>query len=298
MTSYAFYAVARLRFLLVALAGVGMLCGQSTTQTVQGLVSDASGAVISGATVTLTNTATNVTQTTTTNETGNYTFALVPVGNYHVKVEQTGFRTEVTREFRVETAAQVRQDFKLEVGSVAESVEVTASSVLLNTENATTGGVIENRRIVELPLNGRNMQSLALLVPGVQFGIRTGKSDGSGSSFPIPGQGFAVIANGIRETHQVVSLDGVDAKDPRIHITNFVPSIEALEEFKIQTNAYSAEYGFGGGAQVTMTMKSGTNNLHGTLFQFLRNNAFDAENYFLNFELAPGTVRSPKSKLR
>ena len=103
-------------------------------------------------------------------------------------------------------------------------------------------------------------------------------------------------ANGQRETFQVVSLDGVDAKDPRIHITNFVPSIEALEEFKIQTNAYSAEYGFGGGAQVTITMKSGTNNLHGTLFEFLRNDKFDAENYFLNFELAPGTTRAPEEQ--
>ena len=116
--------------------------------------------------------------------------------------------------------------------------------------------------------------------------------------FPIPGQGFGVIANGIRETHQVVSLDGVDAKDPRIHVTNFVPSIEAIEEFKIQTNAYSAEYGFGGGAQVTITMKSGTNALHGTFFDFFRNDLFDAENYFLNFELAPGTTRLKKNTLR
>src|SRR5204863_3840457 len=125
----------------------------------------------------------------------------------------------------------------------------------------------------------------------------TGKGDGSGG-FPIPGQAFAVIANGIRETHQVVSLDGVDAKDPRVHTTNFVPSIEAIEEFKIETNAYSAEYGFGGGAQVTITMKSGTNSLHGTFFDFLRNDLFDAENYFLNFELAPGTTRLKKDTLR
>ena len=147
-------------------------------------------------------------------------------------------------------------------------------------------------------LNGRNMQNLAVLVPGVQYGIRTGKSEGANAAFPIPGQGFGVIANGIRETHQVVSLDGVDAKDPRIHVTNFVPSIEAIEEFKIQTNAYSAEYGFGGGAQVTITMKSGTNALHGTFFDFLRNDLFDAENYFLNFELAPGTTRLKKNTLR
>ena len=165
------------------------------------------------------------------------------------------------------------------------------------TENAVVGGVVENKRIIELPLNGRNIVNLAVLVPGVQYGNRTGRADGLGG-FPIPGQGFSVSANGQREIHQIVSLDGVDAKDPRINITNFVPSVEAIEEFKIQTNAYSAEVGFGGGAVTSITMKSGTNELHGTLFEFLRNDKLDAENYFLNFELAPGTDRAQKNKLR
>lgn len=287
-----------LSLLLVSLVFVAAAMAQSTTQAVLGLVTDPSGAVISGAKVTLTNAGTNVSLSTVTNETGNYTFALIPVGDYDVRVQAPGFKAEVVRNMRVETAAQVRQDFSLDVGSVADAVEVSASAVLLNTENATLGGVVENRRITELPLNGRNMQNLAVLVPGVQYGIRTGKSEGANGTFPIPGQGFGVIANGIRETHQVVSLDGVDAKDPRIHTTNFVPSIEALEEFKIQTNAYSAEYGFGGGAQVTITMKSGTNRLHGTFFDFLRNDLFDAENYFLNFELAPSATRLKKNTLR
>lgn len=271
---------------------------QSSTQSVLGLVTDASGAVVQGAQVTLTNRGTNVVVTTTTNETGNYTFPLIQVGDYDVQAQAAGFKSEVLRNVRVETAAQVRHDFRLQVGNVTEAVEVSASALMLNTENATLGGVVENRRITELPLNGRNMQNLAVLVPGVQYGIRTGKSEGANAAFPIPGQGFGVIANGIRETHQVVSLDGVDAKDPRIHVTNFVPSIEAIEEFRIQTNAYSAEYGFGGGAQVTITMKSGTNQLHGTFFDFLRNDVFDAENYFLNFELAPGTDRLKKNTLR
>jgi hypothetical protein len=270
---------------------------QSTTQAIQGLVSDSTGAVISGAKVTITNVATGVSLSTPTNDTGNYNFPLVLVGNYDVRAEMQGFKTETVKNIRVETAAQLRQDFQMQVGNIAESIEVAATGTLLNTENATVGAVIENRRIVELPLNGRNMQNLAVLVPGVQFGIRTGTADGSGG-FPIPGQGFGVIANGQRETSQVISLDGVDAKDPRIHIANFVPSIEAIEEFKIQTNAYSAEYGFGGGAQVTITMKSGTNQLHGTFFNFLRNDIFDAENYFLNFELAPGATRAKKNTLR
>jgi hypothetical protein len=271
--------------------------GQSTTQSVQGLITDTSGAVVSGARVTLTNEGTSVSFNAITNETGNYTFALVPVGNYDMRVEMAGFKLETLRGLRVETAAQVRQNFQLQVGQVTETVEVSATAAVLSTENATVGGVIENKRIIELPLNGRNVVSLAVLVPGVQFGERTGRGDGLGG-FPIPGQGFSVSANGQRETHQVVSLDGVDAKDPRIHITNFVPSVEALEEFKIQTNAYSAEYGFGGGAQVTMTMKSGTNSMHGTLFEFLRNDRFDAEHYFLNFQRPANQPRLPKDKLR
>src|SRR5882672_6805247 len=163
------------RFFAIATftAGASGLFAQSTTQSLQGLVSDNSGAVITGAKVTLTNQGTNVSVTTATNETGNYSFPLVAVGDYTVKCEMQGFKTEVAKNLRLETAAQVRQDFKLDVGAVTEFLEVSATSVLLNTENATVGAVIENRRIVELPLNGRNMQNLAVLVPGVQYGIRT-----------------------------------------------------------------------------------------------------------------------------
>src|SRR5262249_11968095 len=178
---------------------LGFGFAQSATQSVLGLVTDASGAVIQGAKVTLTNTGTNVVLTTTTNETGYYSFNLLQVGNYDIRVEATGFKSEVVRGIRVETAAQFRQDVRLDVGSVAESVEVSASAVQLNTENASTGAIIDNRRIVELPLNGRNMQNLAILVPGVQFGIRTGRADGTSGSFPIPGQSFGVIANGVSE---------------------------------------------------------------------------------------------------
>jgi hypothetical protein len=267
------------------------------TQSIQGLVTDASGAVIAGAKVTITNEGMGVSQSVVTNETGNYNFPTVLVGNYDIKCEMQGFKTETVKGVRVETGAQVRQNFQMPVGEITETVEVSAAAVALNTENPTVGGVIENKRIVDLPLNGRNVVQLAVLVPGVQFGERTGRGDGLGG-FPIPGAGFSVSANGQREIHQVVSLDGVDAKDPRIHITNFVPSIEAIEEFKIQTNAYSAEYGFGGGAVTSITMKSGTNELHGALFEFLRNEALDAENYFLNFELAPGATRRPKDKFR
>ncbi|MCC6589934.1 MAG: carboxypeptidase regulatory-like domain-containing protein [Bryobacterales bacterium] len=281
---------------LAALVVSGLSFGQSG-QSIQGLVEDSSGAVIAGAKVTMTNQGTGISRTAETNAAGLYSFALVQVGNYEVKVEVQGFKTETIRDIRVETSAQVRQDFKLEVGAIADKIEISANTVQLNTENATVGAVIENKRIIDLPINGRNMVGLAVLVPGVQFGERTGRGDGMGG-FPIPGSGFSVSANGQRETFQVVSLDGVDAKDPRINITNFVPSIEAIEEFKIQTNAFTAEYGFGGGANVQITMKSGTNTLHGTFFEFLRNDVFDAENYFLNFERPKNLDRLKKDPLR
>lgn len=273
------------------------LKAQSITQTIQGLVSDATGAVIPGATISYTNLDTGVSQSVQSNATGNYTFTLVPVGNYDVTCRLEGFKTNTTSNQRVATGDQVRVDFTLEIGDVTETVEVSAAAVTLQTENATVGAVVENRRIIELPLNGRNIVQLAVLVPGVQYGQRSNMATGEGG-FPVPGASYSVSANGVREIHQVVSLDGVDAKDPRIHITPFVPSIEAIEEFKITTSAYNAEVGFGGGAVTNITMKSGTNELHGTLFEFLRNDVLDAEPYFLNFERPAETRREKNKRIR
>jgi hypothetical protein len=264
------------------------------TQTIQGLVTDATGAVVPGATITIYNIDTGIENIATTNETGNFSFPIVPVGNYEVTCRLEGFKTETVPNVRLATGDQRRSDFDLELGDVSETIEVVASAVALQTENATVGGVVENTRIVELPLNGRNVVQLAVLVPGVQFGQRSGLANGLGG--PNRGQTYSVSANGIRELHQVVTLDGVDTKEPRRNITAFVPSIEAIEEFKVQTNAYSAEAGFGGGAVTTITMKRGTNELHGTLFHFLRNDRLDAEDYFLNFERVG--EREPKDKLR
>src|SRR5204863_8010915 len=120
--------------------------------------------------------------------TRNYPYPLVPVGNHDVNAELSGFKAEEVSRLRVQTAVQVRQDFQLQIGAISETVEVAASSVTLNTESANVGGVIENKRIIELPLNGRNVVSLAVLVPGVQFGERTGRGDGLGG-FPMPGAG-------------------------------------------------------------------------------------------------------------
>lgn len=272
------------------------LSAQTTSTEILGLVADASGALVPGARITITHVATNESRTALTNMAGEYSFPAVDIGDFTVRCEAQGFKTQNVRGVRVQTQEKVRLNFALEVGAVTETVDVQASVALLKTEEATLGQVIENKRIIELPLNGRNISNLAVLAPGVQFGVRSGMADGSGGD--IPGAAVAVIANGIRETYGTVALDGVDARNPRDHIAQFAPSVEAVEEFKVQTGSYSAEYGQGGGAIVQVTMKSGTNDLKGTAFEFLRNEKLDAENYFLNFERPAGSGRLPKDRLR
>jgi hypothetical protein len=270
------------------ISGIILVCvlsaaAQTTSSEILGEVTDSSGAVVAGAKVTITRTATNVSRSTVTASDGGFTFPAVDIGDYIVRVEMQGFKAETVSGVHVETTQKVRLQFKLEVGQITETVEVSAQAVTLKTEDATVGQVIENRRITELPLNGRNLTQLAVMVAGVQYGTRTGGADGQGG-FPIPGAGISVIANGQREINSNVLLDGVDAKEPRTHITVFTPSIEAVEEFKVQTSSYSAEFGQGGGAQIQISLKSGTNQFHGALFEFLRNEKLDAENYFLNFQ--------------
>ena len=283
--------------LLIVAWALNLHAQLSTTQTIEGLVTDATGAVIPGATVTMTNVDTGIVITVTTYETGNYRFSYVPVGSYSVRCELDGFKTQSVSGVRVETTAQVRRDFTMQVGDITEIIEVAADAITLNTENAAVGSVIDNRRITELPLNGRNIVQLAVLVPGVQFGQRSGLNRGD-SGYIVEGS-YSVSANGVRELHQVVSLDGTDMADVRRSVTPFVPSIEAIEEFKLQTSSFSAETGFGGGAVTNITLKSGTNELYGTIFEFLRNNALDAEPYFLNFfELAAGERREADKRIR
>jgi hypothetical protein len=285
------------RLVLYTLVLAGQLAAQTTSTEILGLVTDTSGAVVAGAQVTITRVATQQVQRSETNSAGEYSFPLVEIGDYIVHVEKQGFRAKTVSNLNLQTQQKARIDFVLEVGSVTETVEVTASVVALTTENAAIGQVIDNKRVVDLPLNGRNMIQLAVMVPGVQFGSRSGGADGQGG-FPIPGSGMSVIANGQREVHQSVTLDGVESIAPLYNISSFTPSIDAIEEFKVQTGSYSAEFGQSSGARVEVSLKSGTNQLHGTVYEFLRNDALDAENYFLNFERPAGTARLNKDRLR
>jgi hypothetical protein len=304
---YLFHGISLLHYMLLrtslarSLFAVGLFAPAAFTQTtsneILGLVKDSSGSVVVGARITITRVATGQVSQKITDQTGEFTFPLIEIGEYTVRAEAEGFRTQTVSGLKVETQQKARVDFVLQIGAVTESVEVVASGAVLETESAAVGQVIENKRVADLPLNGRNLIHLAAMVPGVQYGSRSGGADGQGG-FPIPGGGMSVIANGQREVHQSITMDGVESIAPLYNISSFTPSIDAVEEFKVQTGSYSAEFGQSSGARVEISLKSGTNSFHGTAWEFIRNDAFDAENYFLNFERPVGAGRLNKDRLR
>jgi hypothetical protein len=283
--------------MLLRLGLTGLLSQLAWSQTVStqilGLVTDSTGAVIAGASVSALRLETGDRRVTASNDTGNYIFPLLDSGTYEVTVTAAGFKTEVRRGIALELQQKARVDFQLQVGQQTERVEVTSEIPLLKTEDATLGSVIEHRRIVELPLNGRNFAQAATLMPGVVLGSSRMGIDGQQTigTRAMPGQIVGLSANGQRDLNQNITLDGVAAVDGFKSAMLFVPSIEAVEEFKIQSAVYSAEYGMNSGAQANVAIRSGTNKLHGAAFEFLRNDTLDARGFFL----PPG---STKNKLR
>ena len=260
---------------------------QQDAATVTGEVTDPSGGVVPGATVTVTNVATGIALTTVTNASGLYTLPGLRPGEYTVVIELQGFNRFARSGVTLQVAQVVRLDAKLQTGNVTEAVEVFAGSTLLQTSNSSRGSVIDERKIVDLPLNGRDYNQLALLSPGVLPGTpRLASVNFKG----------VLNVNGNRTFNNVFLLDGVDNisysnsfRGENVQLVQ--PSIEALQEFKIQTNAYSAEYGRSSGAVVNATIKSGTNTLRGSAYEFLRNDALDANNFFSNKLGAPKPKR-------
>ena len=273
---------------------------QTTSTSIIGTVTDASGASIAGAKVTATNVKTSVASSTVTTDTGDYAFPLLDIGEYQVAVEQPGFKAETRKGIVLQVNEKFRVDFRLQVGSQTEQITVTAEAANLRTDEASIGGTVEQRRLVELPMNGRNVGNFAVLNPGVSFGSRHGYDgmSGGGGGVPIPGQTIAIVANGQRETSQHATLDGVVATEARVNTVPFSPSPEAMEEVRVISGSYSAEYGFNSGAQLVMVMRSGTNDLHGSAYDFLRNEKLDAEGYFQNYFTPAGQPRVPKTALR
>ena len=246
---------------------------QFDTSTVLGAVKDSSGAVVPGATVTLKNTATGITATAVTDADGAYQFLNVRVGTYSVRAELQGFSIAEAKDVAVAVGARQRVDLTLAVGNLGETVEVTGAAKLLETESSDRGQIIAKEQIVNLPLNGRAYADLALLSPGVR---RSAISDSRDASFNV---------NGLRSAVNSFLLDGVDNKSYGTSNQGFSNQVvqvapDAVEQFKVQTNNFSAEYGRTGGAVINASLRSGTNNYRGTAWEFNRNTALNAVGFF------------------
>jgi len=253
----------------------GAAFGQ-TFGSIGGEARDTTGAIVSGAAVTALNVGTNAVRTAITNEAGTYSFPSLPPGTYTVKVEKVGFKTVVRNQVELQVQLAARVDFELQVGQVNESIEVRADAPLLVTENATVGTVIENKRIVELPLNGRNYLQLVSLAPNVSTGFSSQGQAGARQGGIRAAQTISVA--GQRTNFNHYTLDGVENTDPNFNTFVVMPSIDALQEFKVQTGVYPAEFGRET-TQINVLTKSGTNQYHGTLFEFFRNDKLDANPY-------------------
>jgi hypothetical protein len=247
-----------------------------STATLQGTVTDQSGAIISKAKVFVRNQATGVERTAQTDNEGNYQVAALPVGAYRVEVQADGFGSQVASDVIVEVSRVVVQNFQLKVGSVTQEVNVSADSQTIETATVTVGQVINQKTVQEIPLNGRHFVDLGLLIPGSvtppQNGFLTA---------PLRGQGsFAFNTAGAREDTVNFMINGINLNDMSQNQITFQPSINTVQEFKVDNSTYSAEYGRNSGAIVNIATRSGTNQFHGEVFEFLRNDALDARNFF------------------
>ena len=277
------------------LFGASLLHAQVDTGSISGTVTDASGAVLKGAAVTLTNEGTGAELTTTTGDSGNYTFSPVRIGNYTVSASSAGFQKTTQRNLTVNVGANVLANFTLKPGAVSETVEVTSTTPQLQTQDASVGQVVDARNVNNLPLNGRNFTFLAQTVAGVN----TPQADTRGNA-----ASGAFAANGNRPAQNNYMLDGIDNNSDTVDFlngTNFVvlPPVDAIQEFKVQTTDFSAEYGRSGAAVLNATIKSGTNAFHGTVWEFFRNDKLDAADFFERKQnLSTGLLETSKGELR
>jgi hypothetical protein len=266
----------------VLLSGCSLVYAQAVG-AITGTVTDPSGAVIPGAKVTATRVETGVSQFTVTSGAGTYTIPRLTVGTYNVTAEAAGFKTGTADGITLDVAQERAVDFKLVLAGVTAEVQVSAAPPLLNTTSGMLGGLVSGEQVQNLPLNGRDVTGLVMMQPGMAQD--TGNMGWMGSD---PSHMTQWISNGNRGETMTGTLDDADISDAEmgtLQFTNF--NLDAIAEFKVQQNNYSAQYGQGGGTITQMVSKSGTNQFHGSLFEFVRNSAFDARNFFAN---GPGTA--------
>ncbi len=248
-----------------------------TTADIVGRVTDASGAVLPGATVTVENVGTGNLRTTITSDTGDYVFTLLPIGTYTVKIEMQGFQTQTARVV-LTSGDRTRIDGRLTVGGVEESVLVTGTSPLLQTDTATLSSLVSEQAVQDLPVNGRNFMRLVQLVPGATEGAANAIN--SGSRPDDRRQTSSVSINGEGENRNNQMIDGMDNNERSIGTVGVKPSMDAIAEVRVQTNLYSAEAGRASGGIINILTKSGSNQFHGTAYEFARNDRFDARDFF------------------
>ncbi|MBZ5619078.1 MAG: TonB-dependent receptor [Acidobacteriia bacterium] len=266
------------------LSSIGLLflatrpvAAQIDTGAIVGTVRDASGAAVPKAAIDLTNSATGLKKSTVTNDAGEYQFTALPPGNYSVRATAPGFGPQAENNIEIHVQSRPSVDFSLKVGNLTETVEVASSGAILQTQSADVGGVVQEKQIKDLPLNGRRYADLALLEPGIQKNV-TNPNNQAPDRFS---------SNGNLETQNYFSLDGVDNNSGSTNlqegsVQTVQPPPDALQEFRVQTRTYSAEFGTSAGAVINASIKSGTNGLHGDVWEFIRNNKFDSNTYFNN----------------
>jgi hypothetical protein len=260
--------------LATGILAVMLANAQTTTARMVGTVRDRTGAVLPKAVVTIRNVDTNIARTAPANDVGDYVVTNLPVGRYEVSTELAGFKKYVQGPITLEVDQTARVDLTLEPGSLSESVTVEATSPMVESDRSQVGKVVENQMVVEVPLNGRNFLELAQLLPGMTDGA-------PGNSVVRDRQdGAALTSNGQRAEGNNYMLDGADNNAALFGVAVVTPSVDAIQEFKVQTSTYSAEYGRAAGAVFNVAIKSGTNQYHGSVFEFLRNDKFDAIQYF------------------
>ena len=266
-----------LLFLLLVVLGAPCATAQEDTGNIVGTIRDPSGAVVPNAKVVVTNLATHRAQDTQTNSEGQYVVLLVQVGTYSISVQKTGFQESIEKGINVDVQSRLQVDFTLQVGAVVQQVRVTSAAPLLDTQSADVGQVVGEREISELPLNGRRYDDLVFLTTGVTSVTPVMTNHGEGA--------FSVDGNTSMQNNFI--LDGVDnnSYDENMNTRSaqvVIPPVDALSEFKMQTHTYDVSFGRNAGSVINATIKSGSNEFHGDVWEFLRNKELDANDWFLD----------------
>ncbi|RSL18693.1 TonB-dependent receptor-like protein [Edaphobacter aggregans] len=275
----------------LALGLTGAMAAQTDTGRVTGSVADATGAILPGAVITLKNVETGAVRNVTSGSDGNFTFTAVTRGSYQIGVSKTGFQT-TEQSFVLQVSEVQRIEFRLQVGGSNTIVEVTGAAPIIDISTSATGAVIEGKQVTDLPLNGRNFTQLAALVPGVARGSFSSDASGRNSNVETfrysDSGGAALNVNGLRPQSNNFLLDGTDNNESLVNTIVFFAPPEAIQEFRVTTSVAPAEFGRAGGAIVNTSIKSGTNQIHGSMFGYFRDQIFDASpNYFSPTTAAP-----------